>query len=147
LGDTYVLDFAVEETALETKRRELASMVTEGRQVVAALSERQTAIGRKIQEALDGVQRLQDQINAIDIVMGLVDQRTVSFQAPRPAPPVLEVVPSHVTTLHEAEDARPLPFRPVAFLRCVAEGHDFRNSRSNPGHITCRRCRHRRGGG
>lgn len=140
-----MLDFATNESALESKRRELGSMIAEGRAVVAALSERQTALGRKIEEALDGIRRLQDQINAIDVVMGIVDQRDIVFQSPRPAAPVLEVVARHAEPSAEAEP--PQPFKPVAFLKCVADGHDFRNSRSMPGHITCRRCRMRRRGG
>lgn len=141
-----MLDFATEEGALEAKRRELVSMIAEGRQVVAALLDRQGAIARKIEEAHDGIQRVQDQINAIDVVMGLVDQRHIAFQPPRPIAPVLEVVASHSEPEHDAAVSRPQPFRPMAYLKCVAEGHDFRNSRSMPGQITCRRCKFRRSG-
>ena len=143
-----MLDFATEESPLEARRRELSSMVKEGRQVVAALSERKTAIGRKIDEALEGIQRLQDQIKAIDTVMEIVvTPSDIVFQPPRPAAPVLEVVVTQVEpALAEAAPSRPLSFRPVAYLKCVADGHDFRNSRSRPGHITCRRCRMRRSG-
>ena len=123
-------------------------MIHEGRQVVAALSERKTAIGRKIDEALEGIERLQDQIKAIDTVMQIVvTPRDIVFQPPRPAAPVLEVVVTQVEPAPaEAAPTRPLPFRPVAYLKCVADGHDFMNSRSRPGHITCRRCKMRRGG-
>ena len=121
-------------------------MIHEGRQVVAALSERQTAIGRKIQEAVDGIQRLQDQVKAIDTVMSIVSPRDIAFPPPRPAAPLLEVVVTQAEPEPEAAAPRPLPFRPVAYLKCVADGHDFMNSRSRPGHITCRRCKMRRGG-
>lgn len=141
-----MLDYVREETALEAKRRELASMITEGRQVVAALSERRTAIGRKIDEALEGIQRLQDQITAIDTVAGMVSTSEITFQPPRPIAPVLEVVATVEPSTPEAAASRPQSFRPVAYLKCVADGHDFMNSRSMPGHITCRRCRMRRSG-
>jgi hypothetical protein len=138
-----VLDLAHEETSLEAKRRELAAKIAEGNQVVDALLARQAAMGRKIEEALDGIQRLREQIGAIDTVISLVDRSRIAFQPPRPVAPVLEVVPKAV----ESEAGEPLkaqPFRPVGYLKCLAEGHEFMNSRSMPGYVTCRRCRVRR---
>lgn len=138
-----MLDLVHEETSLEAKRRELAAQIVEGAQVVDALLARQAAMGRKIEEALQGVQRLREQLGAIDTVMDLVDHSRISFQPPRAAAPVLEVVPKAV----EGDAATPLksqPFRPVSYLKCVTEGHEFMNSRSMPGYVTCRRCRLRR---
>ena len=40
----------------------------------------------------------------------------------------------------------PEGLRPIAFLRCLVlrRGHDYVNSKSKPGHLTCVRCRYRR---
>lgn len=137
-----MLDVVSEETALEAKRRELTQKIAEGRQVVAALTERRDAIGRKIDEALEGVQRLQDQLKAIDTVISLVNPYEVAFQPPRPLMPVLKVVDA--TDGESEASRRPQPFRPVAYLKCIADGHDWMSSRSVPGAVTCRRCKARR---
>jgi hypothetical protein len=137
-----VLDIVREESALEAKRRELTHKIAEGRQVVAALAERRDAADRKIEEALEGVQRLQDQLRAIDTVISLVDPSDIAFQPPRPVMPVLEVV--ETTDREPQPPLRPQPFRPVAYLKCFADGHDWMNSRSIPGAVTCRRCKTRR---
>jgi hypothetical protein len=144
LGDIGVLDVVREETALEAKRRELAHKIAEGRQVVASLAERRDAIGRKIEEAVEGVQRLQDQLKAIDTVISLVDPCDIAFQPSRPVMPVLEVV--EAMNREPQPPLRPQPFRPAAYLKCFADGHDWMNSRSVPGAVTCRRCKARRKG-
>jgi len=118
-------------------------MIAEGRQVVAALSTRRHAIERKIEEAVEGIQRLEGQISAIDTVIDIVGAPSIAFQPPRPPSPVLEVV---ATVEDEpAAPLRPHPFRPVAYLKCVTEGHAWLNSRSIPGAVTCCRCKVRRG--
>jgi hypothetical protein len=142
---TTVLDLVHEETSLEAKRRELAAQIVEGNQVIDALLARQAAMGRKIEEALEGVQRLREQLGALDTVIDLVDDSRITFQPPRPAAPLLEVVPK-VVEREAPTPPKSQPFRPVSYLKCVAEGHEFMNSRSMPGCVTCRRCRIRRGG-
>jgi hypothetical protein len=138
-----VLDVARQETTLEARRRELTLKIAEGRQVVAALSTRRHVIEQKIEEAAEGIQRLENQVAAIDTVIGIVASQDIAFQPPRPAAPVLEVVAA--STVDGAETlARPQPFKPVAYLKCVADGHEWMNSRSVPGAVTCRRCRARR---
>ena len=138
-----MLDIATDETSLDAKRRDIASKIAEGRQVVGALQERQAAIGAKIEEALAGLQRLQEQLTAIDTVLGLVDHREIRFQPPRPAAPMLEVVTT-VEPSAEAGASLRSPFRPVSYLKCMTDGHEFMNSRAMPGYVTCRRCRVRR---
>jgi hypothetical protein len=137
-----VLDVARQETTLEARRRELTLKIAEGRQVVAALSTRRHAIEQKIEEAAEGIQRLENQVAAIDTVIGIVASQDIAFQPPRPAAPVLEVVAPSV--VDNAEPLRTQPFKPVAYLKCVADGHEWMNSRSVPGAVTCRRCRARR---
>ena len=139
-----MLDVVTEETALQVKRRELTHKIAEGRQVVAALAERRDAIERKIEEAMEGVQRLQEQVKAIDTVITLVNPCDVAFQPPRPVTPVLEVV--EAMNREPQPPLRPQPFRPAAYLKCFADGHDWMNSRSVPGAVTCRRCKVRRKG-
>jgi hypothetical protein len=34
--------------------------------------------------------------------------------------------------------------KPFAFLRCLFLGHEFRNSHSRQGKVTCMRCRYRK---
>jgi len=140
-----VLDLAHEETSLEAKRRELASRIAEGHQVVDALMARQAATARKIEEALEGVERLQEQMRALDTVIALVGHQEVLFRRPRPVAPVLEVVSAPAEPRLNVP-LKSQPFRPVAYLKCIGDGHDFMNSRTMPGYVTCRRCRVRRRG-
>lgn len=138
-----MLDLAHEETSLEAKRRELTSRIAEGHQVVDALMAHQAATARKIEEALEGVEHLQEQLRALDTVIGMVGHQEVCVQPARPAP-VLEVVPAPVE--QPSVPLKSQPFRPMSYLKCVAEGHNFMNSRAMPGYVTCRRCRMRRRG-
>lgn len=140
-----MLDVARQETTLEARRRELTLKIAEGRQVVAALSTRRHAIEQKIEEAAEGILRLENQVAAIDTVIGIVASQDIAFQPPRPAAPVLEVVAPSAVDGAETP-ARPQAFKPVAYLKCVADGHEWMNSRSIPGAVTCRRCRARRKG-
>jgi hypothetical protein len=139
-----VLDYIQEEAPLEAARRELLAKIVEGRRVVETLSARQTMIGRQIEEAAEAIQKLEEQLKAVDTVMRMVGSNISLTPAPlplRPAAPIAEVVSAAPAP---REPAAPQPFKPMSYLKCVADGHDFTHSRSHPGFVTCRRCRARR---
>lgn len=140
-----MLDLAHEDTLLDVKRQELIARLAEGHQVIDALTARQSAMGRKIDETLENVQRLREQVKAIDTVMGLVGSE-VSVQPQRPTARVLEVVPTAADRQEVSASLKPQRFRPLAYLKCMSAGHVFMNSRSMPGYVTCRRCHARRKG-
>ena len=140
-----VLDLVREESSLEARHRELGLKIAEGRQVIDALALRRTAIDRKIEEASRGLQRLEQQREAVETVVNMVAEADIQFQPPRPVAPVLEVVTSTASSAPVASPSAPERFKLRVFMKCVTtEGHDFVVSRSMPGHLTCRRCRVRR---
>ncbi len=42
--------------------------------------------------------------------------------------------------------SKPSVLKPLAFLKCLAAGHEFQNSHSRPGYLTCVRCKFRKRG-
>lgn len=81
-----------------------------------SLTARRHELASRIAEVTDVLGRLRQELNAVESALGSASQ------------------PAN----------RPQPFKPVTYLKCVAEGHDFMNSRAMPGYVTCRRCRVRR---
>ncbi|MGE5565500.1 MAG: hypothetical protein ACM3YN_05010 [Parcubacteria group bacterium] len=96
---------------------------------------RQVAVSHKIEEALDGLQRLQHELNGMEAAAEIEDraQRASALQLVETA----ATQPSQKTVQSQ-------PFRPLTYLKCLGNGHDFTYSRSMPGYVTCRRCRLRR---
>lgn len=143
-----MLDVVREETSLEAKRRELMSKIAEGREVIKALTDRQRALSSKMEEAGEALERLQGQLQAVDVVLNLLPADEIRFQPPRPIAPVLEVVEArkpHTVPAAPAAPKKPERFKLRAFFHCVTgDGHDMVMSRAMAGYTTCRNCRLRR---
>jgi hypothetical protein len=120
--------------------------------VIASLMERHATLGEKIDIAGASLRRIEQQLEALDVVRGLFGDEELLVHAPppmRPAPiPAMTATPAapapHVRLVEEPSVQGPERFRLGAYLRCLSEGHDMMVSRSMSGHVTCRKCRVRR---
>ena len=141
-----MLDIGRQEISLQAKRRDLLAKIAEGRSVVASLQERQALMVSKIEEATAGLRRLEEQLRAMETVINVLDEEglvlTPEILAPIPLRPV-PAAPAQPFAGKPAPRTRE-PFKPLAYLRCVSEGHQLTNSRSSSGYVTCTRCRIRR---
>lgn len=138
-----MLDIAMVDTSLEVKRRDLSARIVEGRRAIATLVERHAEMGRRIEMANEAVRELERKLAATNTVMALYEREGLILSVDPLSRPAPSVAPEPAQAIIYPP-RKPEPLRPMAFLRCLTDGHDMVMSRSVAGMATCRRCKLRR---